>query len=118
MCRRGKNDPTLKKRHGTETYRLALRDIFNERLQHGQTYYAPCLGWKEFVPSYFGPFRERDECGQRIEPLRTGEIHIPAMLISMWEHWRYSPSFCKRWIVDGVMSYEHERPTLEVRNAE
>lgn len=35
----------------------AYQDMFNRRLKRGQSYYIPCLGWKEFVPAYVGPFR-------------------------------------------------------------
>jgi len=34
-----------------------LQDKFETRLRNGRFYYMPCLGWKEFVPSYMGPFR-------------------------------------------------------------
>jgi CRISPR-associated protein Cas5d len=36
----------------------AYQEIFNRRLKRGQCYAIPFLGWKEFTPSYFGPFRE------------------------------------------------------------
>jgi CRISPR-associated protein Cas5d len=36
----------------------AYQAIFNRRLNRGQCFSMPCLGWKEFVPDYFGPFRE------------------------------------------------------------
>jgi CRISPR-associated protein Cas5d len=35
----------------------AYHDVFNRALQRGQWFYTPCLGWKEFVPDYVGPFR-------------------------------------------------------------
>ena len=44
----------------------AFRDAFNRRLESGQWFYTPCLGWKEFAPDYVGPFRP--ETG-----LRNGE---------------------------------------------
>jgi CRISPR-associated protein Cas5d len=34
-----------------------LQEIFERRLRNGQSFYTPALGLKEFVPSYFGPFR-------------------------------------------------------------
>lgn len=37
----------------------AHQEIFNRRLGRGQCFSMPCLGWKEFGPDYFGPFRER-----------------------------------------------------------
>jgi CRISPR-associated protein Cas5d len=36
----------------------AYKEIFARRLKRGQSYAVPCLGWKEFTPSYFGPLRE------------------------------------------------------------
>jgi len=117
MSTRGNGKTQLCRRRGQD-WRPRFKELFDDRLKRGQTFYTPCLGWKEFVPSYFGPFRDRDEHGQEIRPETTGEIHIPAMLISMWDHRQYKPSFRERWIVDGVMSYEDERPSKEVRGAE
>jgi len=113
---RGKDRPQIRRRRGRD-WRPLLKQRFEERLANGQTKYTPCLGWKEFVPSYFGPLRDQDEQGNDIEPVPTGDIHIPAMLISMWENRQYSPIFRERWIVDGVMSYEQERPMVEVDDA-
>ncbi|MBI2440073.1 MAG: CRISPR-associated protein Cas5 [Lentisphaerae bacterium] len=39
----------------------AYQDIFNRRVKRGQCFCIPFLGWKEFGPSYFGPFRERTQ---------------------------------------------------------
>lgn len=36
----------------------AYRAIFDRRLKRGQCFTIPFLGWKEFGPSYFGPFRD------------------------------------------------------------
>ena len=36
----------------------AYQDAFYRRLERGQWFYTPCLGWKEFVPDYVGTFRE------------------------------------------------------------
>lgn len=35
----------------------AYQAIFGRRLKRGQCFTVPFLGWKEFGPSYFGPFR-------------------------------------------------------------
>lgn len=109
MSSRGKGSSGMRHRSGKD-WRPQFKELFDKRLDLGQTFYVPCLGWKEFVPSYFGPFREQDRHGQKIRPVETGDIHIPAMLISMWDHRQYKPCFGERWIVDGVMSYELERP--------
>jgi len=37
----------------------AYMDAFKRRLEHGRWFCTPCLGWKEFVPDYVGPFREQ-----------------------------------------------------------
>ncbi len=37
----------------------AYQEIFNRRLGRGQCFHIPFLGWKEFGPDYFGPFREQ-----------------------------------------------------------
>lgn len=114
---RGKDRPQLRRRRGRD-WAAELKRLFDERLSGGHTFYTPCLGWKEFVPTYFGPLRERDERGDKVEPVKTGEIHIPAMLASMWEHGQFKPSFHERWIVDGVMCYERERPVAGVSDAQ
>lgn len=117
MSTRGNGMTQLRRRRGQD-WRPRFKELFDGRLERGQTFYTPCLGWKEFVPSYFGPIRERDEHGQKIRPAPTGEIHIPAILISIWDHRQYKPSFRERWIINGVMSYGHERPPKEVHDAE
>lgn len=52
----------------------AYRAIFDRRLKRGQCFTIPFLGWKEFGPSYFGPFREATKI--------QGDINmiIPSML--------------------------------------
>lgn len=53
----------------------AYQDIFNRRLKRGQSFSIPVLGWKEFAPSYFGPFRPETEICRDIS-----DITIPSML--------------------------------------
>ncbi len=53
----------------------AYQEIFNRRLQRGQSYGSLCLGWKEFTVSYFGPFREGTTVCTEME-----DIQIPSML--------------------------------------
>lgn len=52
----------------------AYQDIFERRLKRGQSFTIPFLGWKEFGPSYFGPFRETTEVQPNISMV------IPSML--------------------------------------
>jgi CRISPR-associated protein Cas5d len=53
----------------------AYQSIFNRRLERGQCYSIPALGWREFVPSYFGPLREDTHVLTDLP-----EIVIPSML--------------------------------------
>jgi CRISPR-associated protein Cas5d len=52
----------------------AYRDIFGRRLNRGQCFTIPFLGWKEFGPSYFGALRETTEVQADISMV------IPSML--------------------------------------
>jgi CRISPR-associated protein Cas5d len=70
----GLSDKTLLWDKKTSSPGHAYQDIFNRRLKRGQCYSIPFLGWKEFTPSYFGPFRE----GTKIQ---SGlNITIPSMV--------------------------------------
>lgn len=96
-----------KKRSGKKDHARGLWERFNVRLAEGQTYYTPCLGWKEFVPSYFGPIREKDRNGSEIQLDKTVNVIIPSLLHSMWEQSKVSPTFRQNVeIKDGVMIYE------------
>ncbi|MGN0482808.1 MAG: CRISPR-associated protein Cas5 [Lachnospiraceae bacterium] len=53
----------------------AYQEIFNRRLKKGQSYSSLCLGWKEFTPSYFGPFRQNTRVYTDMP-----DIEIPSML--------------------------------------
>ncbi len=89
-----------------------LQERFNERLAKDQTYYTPCLGWKEFVPSYFGQFRERDENDNKIERDRNVNLIIPSLLHSVWEHRQVKPAYRQNVeIKEGVMHYEDGEQT-------
>ena len=52
----------------------AYAEQFARRLNRGQSYASLCLGWKEFTPSYFGPFREETKVCKEISTV------IPSML--------------------------------------
>lgn len=53
----------------------AYQEIFNRRLKRGQAFSTPVLGWKEFTPSYFGPFRSETKVHSELQ-----DIMIPSML--------------------------------------
>jgi CRISPR-associated protein Cas5d len=82
-----------------------FKSRFDERLASGQTYYTPCLGWKEFVPSYCGPLRKDTR------PDTSVNLLMPSLLHEMWEDKQLKPKFVQNWeIVNGVMSYQYRRP--------
>lgn len=53
----------------------AYQEIFNRRLKRGQSYANLSLGWREFTPSYFGPFRENTKVFTELP-----DIPIPSMV--------------------------------------
>lgn len=57
----------------------AYQAIFNRRLEKGQAFSIPTLGWKEFTPSYFGPFRPETQVCKEIS-----NIVIPSMLTAVF----------------------------------
>jgi CRISPR-associated protein Cas5d len=52
----------------------AYAAIFERRLKRGQWFVQPCLGWKEFTPSYCGPFRDNTKVQKNINTV------LPSML--------------------------------------
>ena len=81
----------------------ALQEIFLRRLKKGQNFCTPCLGWKEFVPSYVGPFRE----GTHVE--RTINQILPSMLHSVFDkpiNGLRNPLYRQNVeIIEGVLQY-------------
>lgn len=58
----------------------AYQDMFNRRLNRGQSYATLFLGWSEFTPSYFGPFRETTRVCTDLP-----DIQIPSMLRGVFQ---------------------------------
>jgi CRISPR-associated protein Cas5d len=52
----------------------AYAAIFERRLKRGQWFALPCLGWKEFTPSYVGPLRPETKIQKDINTV------LPSML--------------------------------------
>lgn len=80
----------------------ALREIFERRARHGQAFTVPCLGWSEFTPSYFGPFRKSTQVDRSIN------IELSSMLHAVFDRpvggsWR--PRFVRARIDEGVLHY-------------
>ena len=90
----------------------ALQEMFNRRLKKQQSKYAPCLGWKEFLPTYFGAFRELDGHDQpRLQ--QDIIVGLPGFLLTSWDaptNGRYAPVFRELAIRNGTLKfprYEH-----------
>lgn len=82
-----------------------LQAMFKRRLEQGRSKYAPCLGWKEFLPSYFGSVRD-DVPGRG--PQRDVNMSIPALLLSVWDapvRGEYRPTFFEGMIKQGVLRF-------------
>ena len=71
----------------------AYRDIFDRRLKRGQCFTIPFLGWKEFGPSYFGPFREMTRVRSDVYMV------IPSMLREV---------FSERYISKCAFTYDQD----------
>ena len=87
----------------------AYQDMFNRRLKRGQSYASLCLGWKEFTPSYFGPFRD----GTRV-CTELPDIRIPSMLRQVFGS-EYQSAYQALYDTDlvihqGTLVYPERRP--------
>ncbi len=82
----------------------AYQEMFNRRLLRGQSYATLSLGWSEFTPSYFGPFRESTQVCTELP-----DIHIPSMLRGVFQQ-RYRSEYQAVFDTDlcihhGVLEY-------------
>ncbi len=80
-----------------------LQEVFMRRLQDGQFFATPFLGWKEFTPTYFGPLRESTKADPSINMV------IPSMLATMYSRptdGKIAPKFVQNVRIEkGVISY-------------
>ncbi|MCW5941066.1 MAG: hypothetical protein KIS66_02470 [Fimbriimonadaceae bacterium] len=58
---------------------VKLTSMLERRLGLGQSRYPPCLGWKEFAPSYFGFLRPETK------PSEAASESVPGYLVSPWD---------------------------------
>ncbi|HBF34946.1 TPA: CRISPR-associated protein Cas5 [Candidatus Sumerlaeota bacterium] len=82
-----------------------LQDLFIRRLKRGQCFRTPCLGWSEFVCTYWGAFRHGIT-----EVDSTLNLEIPSMLWSVWDKptaGAYQPEFRQNVRVNaGVLDFQ------------
>jgi CRISPR-associated protein Cas5d len=89
----------------------ALQEMFQRRLRHGKSKYAPSLGWKEFLPTYFGEPRQSPLVRHPIDI----DLSIPALLLSMWDtptQGSYRPVFFEGLVKGGKLVF----PSVSVVN--
>jgi CRISPR-associated protein Cas5d len=81
----------------------ALQEMFERRLRNGQCFTVPCLGWKEFTPSYVGPFRESTVVEESIG------LDVPSMLHSVFDkaaNGTWGPRYVQNARIErGVLDY-------------
>lgn len=86
----------------------AYQEIFNRRLQKGQSYGSLCLGWREFTPSYFGAFREDTQVCTDLP-----DIKIPSMLRQVFSsgyNSGYRPVYDTNLMIhEGTLIYPERR---------
>lgn len=75
----------------------AYQEIFNRRLSRGQSHSLIGLGWREFTPSYFGPFRETTRVCKEVDG-----IVIPSMLRQSFSK-GFQTEFCPSYDTDLVI---------------
>ena len=91
------SDKTKEWRSKTKSPGHAYQEIFNRRLDRGQCFHTPFLGWKEFTASYFGPIQDK-----------TRPVEITTVLPSMFREIEYSAKGeVLRFIFDQNVSIEH-----------
>ena len=82
----------------------AYQEIFNRRLNRGQSFSTPFLGWKEFTASYFGPFRKETKVCTDLP-----DIIIPSMLREVFSNGyksHFSPIYDNDLCIhQGVLNY-------------
>lgn len=81
----------------------AFQDAFNRALIRGSLWSIPCLGWKEFVPDYCGPFRPETRVCE------TENHEMPTMLRMVFDkpqNGKIRPSYSQNLKVEkGVLVY-------------
>ena len=90
----------------------ALQAMFERRLKNGQCYHTPCLGWSEFVPSYWGALRNHESTiTTKTEVDKNINLNLVSVLKGMFSdpvNGKYAPCFQQgdnAWIREGEFRY-------------
>lgn len=93
----------------------ALQAMFNRRLQNGQCYKTPSLGWNEFTADYWGPFRDTDIYLEQTEADADINFDMVSVLRQVFDvavsvaSYKYNPRFVQNdnaVIKNGVYRYD------------
>jgi len=88
---------------GPTNHLHALQEMFQRRLERGQSFRPVCLGWSEFIATYVGLFRNETSVDTSIN------LTIPTMLHMVFDRaigGKVSPSFRQNVaITDGALEY-------------
>jgi len=84
----------------------ALQDRFMRRLRHGHFFYTPVLGWREFVPDYFGPLRPETHRDKNVN------FVLPSLLRSVFSepvNGSVKPCYQQNVVIrDGTLYYDRK----------
>jgi CRISPR-associated protein Cas5d len=61
---------------GGSNHLHALQEMFQRRVEKGQSFRPVCLGWSEFLPSYVGPFRPETQVEKNINLVVPSMLHM------------------------------------------
>ncbi len=88
---------------GPTNHLHALQEMFDRRLKNGQCFHMPCLGLKEFTPSYVGPFRRSTQVEESIT------LQVPSMLHTVFDKpvgGKWQPRYVQNAVIEkGVLAY-------------
>ena len=92
-----------KQQKGTTNGPHAYKAIFKRRLERGQCFYTPFLGWKEFTPTYWGPPRPGTSVYEELN------LAIPSMLRTCFPDGKdsdWNPVYDQNVMIqNGVLEY-------------
>lgn len=81
------------------------QERFKRRLIRGQFHDTPCLGWREFVPNYIGPFRNDTEVHTSINEVLSSFLYSVYDQVTGVRSPRYVQNESGRNIVKGRLEY-------------